>query len=79
MRKLWWPEPLYEIKPYGALMVGLLAAMIGAARSWVERAWDGRIVAALLFALATVAYAVAVLRMRYRHRSRSRWNLERRN
>ena len=25
MRKLWWPEPLYEIKPYGALMLGLFA------------------------------------------------------
>ena len=79
MRKLWWPEPLYEIKPYGALMVGLLAALIGVAGSWAKRAWDGAFLAALLFALVSVGYAAALLRMRYRYRSRSRWNRERRN
>ena len=79
MRKLWWPEPLYEIKPYGALVTGLLAGLIGTAGGWVGRAWDGRFAAALLFALASLAYAATVLGMRYRYRSRSRWNRERRN
>ncbi len=79
MRKLWWPEPLYEMKPYGALMIGLLAALVGTAGGWAERAWDGGFAAALLFALACIAYAAAVLGMRYRYRSRSRWNRERRN
>lgn len=79
MRKLWWSEPLYELKPYGALVIGLLAAMIGAAGSWAERAWDRGISAALLLALASIAYAATLLAMRYRYRSRSRWNRERRN
>ena len=78
MRKLWWPEPLYEMKPYAALTIGVLAALIGAADSWAKRAWEAGFAAALLFALASVAYAAAVLGMRYRHRSRSRWNRERR-
>jgi len=79
MRKLWWPEALYELKPFGALMIGLLAALVGAAGSWAERDWRGGFGAALLFALAGFAYAAAVLGMRYRYRSRSRWNRERRN
>lgn len=32
MRKLWWPEPLYEMKPYGVLTLGLFAALVCAAR-----------------------------------------------
>lgn len=79
MRKLWWPEALYEMKPFGALMIGLLAALIGAAGSWAERNWQGGFAAALLFALAGFAYAGTVLGMRYRYRRRSRWNRERRN
>ena len=79
MRKLWWPEPLYEIKPYGALMAGLLAALIGVAGSWAGRGRNGTFMAALVFALISISYATALLRMRYRYRSRSRWNRERRN
>jgi hypothetical protein len=79
MRKLWWPEALYEMKPFGALMIGLLAALVGAAGSWAERDWQGGFAAVLLLALAGFAYAAAVLGMRYRYRSRSRWNRERRN
>jgi hypothetical protein len=79
MRKLWWPEPLYEMKPFVALMIGLLAALIGTAGGWGQRDWRGGYAAALLFALADFAYAATILGMRYRHRSRSRWNRERRN
>jgi len=78
MRRLWWPEPLYEMKPYGALTLGLLAALIGAARSWATQAWDGGFGAILLVALASLAYSATVLRMRYDYRRRSRWNQERR-
>ena len=79
MRKLWWPESLYEIKPYGALALGLFAALIGAARSWAAEAWDSGFAAALLFAVVSIAYAAALLRMRHEYRRRSRWNRERRS
>ena len=78
MRKLWWPEPLYEMKPYAALALGLLAVLIGSARSWATQAWDAAFLAVLGFAVASTAYAVAVLRMRHEYRRRSRWNRERR-
>lgn len=78
MRKLWWPEPLYEMKPYGVLTLGLFAALIGAARSWAVEAWDSRFAVALVFSVVSIAYAAAILRMRYVYRRRSRWNRERR-
>ncbi len=78
MHKLWWPEPLYEMKPYGALALGPFAALIAAARSWAAGSWDLGFAAALLFAVTCIAYAAAILRMRYLHRRRSRWNREQR-
>lgn len=78
MRRLWWPEPLYEMKPYGALALGGLAALIGAARTWATQDWDVILAVALLFAGVSIAYSAAILRMRYQHRRRSRWNRERR-
>lgn len=78
MRRLWWPEPLYEMKPHGALALGMLAALFGAARSWAMQDWDMSFVAALVFGGSGIIYAIAVFRMRYEHRRRSRWNRERR-
>ena len=77
MRRFWWPEPLYEIKPYGALTLRVFAVLLAAARGWAEAAWDRGFALALLFAVASITYAAAILRMRHRHRSRSRWNRER--
>ena len=79
MRRLWWPEPLYEIKPFGALTLGVFAALIGSARSWATAAWDTGFAVALLFAIMSIAYAAAILRMRHEYRRRSRWNRERRS
>ena len=78
MRKLWWPEPLYEMKPYGVLALGLFAALISAARSWAAGFRDTGFAAALAFAVLSIAYATAILRMRHEYRRRSRWNRERR-
>ena len=76
MRKLWWPEPLYEMKPYGALTLGLLAALISAARGWATQAWDRGFAGAIVLAAAAIAYALVIIRMRHNYRSRSRWNQE---
>jgi membrane protein implicated in regulation of membrane protease activity len=78
MRRLWWPEPLYEMKPYGALTLGVFAVLLGAARSWAAAVWDTGFAVALAFAVASIVYATAILRMRHEHRRRSRWNRERR-
>ncbi|MGH8135510.1 MAG: hypothetical protein ACRER4_04110, partial [Steroidobacteraceae bacterium] len=64
MRKLWWSEPLYEMKPYGVLALGLFAALIGAVRSWAVEVWDTRFTVALVFSVVSIAYAVLVMRMR---------------
>jgi membrane protein implicated in regulation of membrane protease activity len=66
------------MKPFGALTLGLLAALIGAARSWAAQAWDTGFAVALVFAVVSIVYATAVLRMRFEYRRRSRWNQERR-
>ncbi len=78
MRRLWWPEPLYEIKPFGALTLGLLAGAVATARSLAIGSWEVPFALAAVAGLAVMAYGVAVLVMRYRHRRSSRWNRERR-
>ena len=78
MRRFWWPEPLYEIKPYGVLALGLFAALIAAVRSWAVAAWDTQFTVALAFSVVSIAYAVLVMRVRHDYRRRSRWNRERR-
>lgn len=78
MHRLWWPEPLYELKPYAALALGLLAGLVGTVRSWAAQAWDAIFALTVLSGMAGVLYAVTIFRMRHAYRSRSRWNRERR-
>lgn len=79
MRRVWWPEPLYEIKPFGALTLGLLAGAVAAARSLAIGSWEFPFALAALAGLLVMAYGAAVLAMRYRYRRRSRWHRERRD
>lgn len=78
MRRVWWPEPLYEIKPFGALTLGLLAGAVATARSFAIGGWEAPFAAAAAAGLVAMAYGVAVLFMRHRYRRRSRWHRERR-
>lgn len=78
MRRIWWPEPLYEIKPFGALTLGLLAGAVATARSFAIGSWEVPFAATAAAGLCVMGYGVVVLVMRYRHRRRSRWNRERR-
>lgn len=78
MRRVWWPEPLYEIKPFGALTLGLLAGAVAAVRSFAVGSWQPPFAAAAVAGVAVMAYGAAVLVMRYRYRRRSRWHRERR-
>ena len=78
MRKFWWPEPLYEVRPYGALTLGLLAGVIALARSIAVGSWDIPFVATLALGGGIMVYGGVVLQMRHGYRRRSRWNQERR-
>ena len=79
MRRFWWPEPLYEARPYGALTLGFLAGSVAVARSAALGDWDLPFVAALVLGGAVMAYGAAVVRMRYAYRRRSRWQRERKD
>jgi hypothetical protein len=79
MRKFWWPEPLYEARPYGALTLGLLAGVISLARSVAVGSWEPPFLLTLAVGAAVMVYGGVVLQMRYGYRRRSRWNQERRH
>jgi hypothetical protein len=79
MRRFWWPEPLYEARPYGALTLGLLAGAISLARSLAVGNWEPPFVATLVVSGVVMIYGGVVLQMRHGYRRRSRWNLERRH
>ncbi len=78
MRRLWWPESLYELRPYGALAIGALAGTLAALRSWAVGDWGVAFAVSLLLGSAVIVYGGAVLQMRFEYRRRSRWNRERR-
>jgi hypothetical protein len=78
MAKRWWPEAIYEVKPYGALTLGLLAALVAGTWAWAVERWDAPAMAGVAAGCAALAYGAAVLRMRVRYRARSRWRRDNR-
>ncbi|MBS1199387.1 MAG: hypothetical protein H6R27_65 [Proteobacteria bacterium] len=79
MRRFWWPEPLYEARPYGALMLGLLVGAVSVAHSVAGGGWDVPFAVAFAVGCAVMAYGGVVVSMRYAYRRRSRWQRERRH
>ena len=78
MPKRWWPESFYEARPFAAIALGLLAALLAMARAWSIEHWE---VPAMLLAGAgcgVFIYGAAVLQMRGDYRRRSRWHRENR-
>ncbi|MBM5812169.1 MAG: hypothetical protein FJ191_09425 [Gammaproteobacteria bacterium] len=78
MQKIWWPEPFYEVRPWGALALGSLGGLFAAVRAWARADWDLLFAAGLLAGLLLVAYGGVVLHLRFDYRRRSRWYRERR-
>lgn len=76
MRKIWWPEPLYEARPYGALTLGFLAGAVSVARSLAMGSWELPFVAACVLGCAVMVYGGVVVRVRHAYRRRSRWHRE---
>lgn len=78
VKKIWWPDPVYEAKPYGAMTAGLLVAALSTVRAWAMSAWDATFVLACLLGGMAALYGAYILRLRLSYRRRSRWNMERR-
>lgn len=78
MAKRWWPESIYEVKPYGALTLGLLATLVAGSWAWAVERWEAPVLAVVAAGCAALAYGAAVLQMRVRYRRRSRWRRENR-
>jgi len=76
MRRIWWPEPLYEARPYGALTIGLLAGVLALARALAVGYWEELYTVAFVAGCAVMIYGAVVLQMRFDYRRRSRWNRE---
>jgi len=76
MRRIWWPEPLYEARPYGALTIGLLGGVVALARALAVGYWEVLYTLAFVTGCAVMIYGAVVLQMRYDYRRRSRWNRE---
>jgi len=76
MRRIWWPEPLYEARPYGALTIGLLGGVVALARALAVGYWENLYTLAFVAGCAVMIYGGVVLQMRYDYRRRSRWNRE---
>jgi hypothetical protein len=79
VRKHWWPEAIYEAKPYGAVSLGLLAGVVALARSLAAGMWESPYMAIFVLGCAVMVYGGVVLQMRYEYRRRSRWNREHRD
>ena len=78
MIRIWWPSPLYEAKPYGAMVLGLLVGALSLARSWSLGAWEPSFAVAFVVACSILVYGGVILQMRLEYRRRSRWQRERR-
>jgi hypothetical protein len=78
MRRLWWPEPLYEARPYAALVLGLLGGALALAHAAAVGSWELRVTLAFAAGCVVLAYGAVVLLRRFAYRRRSRWNRERR-
>lgn len=78
MAKRWWPESFYEVKPYAALTLGMLAALVAATRAWAVEHWEMPALAVVAAGCAGLAYGAALLGMRGLYRRRSRWRRENR-
>jgi uncharacterized membrane protein YfcA len=79
MKRIWWPEPVYEAKPYGAVTFGVLVATLAFVRSLSMGQWDVVFAAAACLGAVIVVYGGAILRKRMIYRRHSRWNRERRS
>ncbi len=76
MTRYWWPGPLYEARPYGALALGVTAVFAALARALAQGEWQLAAGVAFIAGCAVTIYGGVVLQMRIEYRRRSRWRRE---
>lgn len=76
MSRRWWPESFYEVRPYAALVLGLLTAVVALVRAWAIEHWEVPVMVIAGIGCAAFVYGAAVLQMRGDYRRRSRWRRE---
>jgi peptidoglycan/LPS O-acetylase OafA/YrhL len=70
--KHWWPEHVYQSKPYVALGAGAALALLSVVVSIVRGDWGlWALVCAVGFGL--VIYGAVILQLRREYRQRSKW------
>ena len=70
--KHWWPEHVYQAKPYVALAVGAVLALGSIAVSIVRGDW-GLWALVCGFGCALLIYGAVILQLRREYRHRSKW------
>lgn len=76
MPRRWWPESLYEVRPYLAFALGILATAVSLARAWAVGHWELPVVCLAGAGCAALVYGAAILETRRDYRRRSRWKRE---
>ncbi len=76
MLRLWWPSPLYEARPYGALLIGIAAGLGALARALQLGEWRLAVGVAFVAGCIAMIYGGVVVQMRMEYRRRSRWYRE---
>jgi hypothetical protein len=74
--KRWLPDPIYRVKPWALISVGILLTPGMMIWSWLEGSWEPwRSILCFLGAAGAIGGG-AILQLRQEYRNRSKWNRE---
>jgi hypothetical protein len=72
-KKIWWPPPLYEAKPWVALGLGALLAGGTFITSFFQGSWDGPLFFLFPLGCGLLIYGAVILQLRREYRRSSKW------
>ena len=72
-KKRWWPPPLYEARPWAALVLGALLAGGTFAASFHKGSWDGPFFFLFPLGCGLLIYGAVILQLRREYRQSSKW------
>jgi len=73
-KKLWWPPPLYELKPRAALVIGLLCLVGAFVVSLRSGHWSAMTTFLVGVGAVLCIYGAVIMQMRREYRQRSKWS-----
>ncbi|NJO13343.1 MAG: hypothetical protein HC872_07655 [Gammaproteobacteria bacterium] len=76
-KKLWWPPPLYELRPRAALLLGLGCFVGGFAVSLRTGHWSALTTTLIGVGAVLCIYGAIILQLRREYRERSKWSRKR--